>query len=278
MKKNQNAIYMLKSVTNIQMESFIITSADGKVIAIDGGFREDSDYFIEFLRELTGKAVPHIDVWFFSHAHSDHMSAFYEIVNNKRDSITFDKVLCNIPSPQFFLRGGDKNAADTSEKFYEYLPLYAKEFNVVTEGDVYEIGDAKFEILYTPDPAFLRDVGNNTTIVFKMTLGGKVALFLGDCGIEAGDKMLQKYKGTDMLKADVCQMAHHGQNGATREFYEAVMPEVCFWCAPNWLWDNNAGAGFNTHIWKTVEVRGWMEELGVKQNIVLKDGTQVYTW
>lgn len=278
MKKNQNAIYMLKSVTNIQMESFIITTADGKVIAIDGGFREDTDYFLEFLRELTGEDVPHIDAWLFSHAHSDHMSAFFEIMENKRDSVTVDVIHYNIPSPQFFLRGGDKNAAETAATFYKDMPLYADKIAIVTEGDVYQIGDAKFEILYTPDPAFLRDVGNNTTVIFKMTLGGKVALLLGDCGIEAGNKMLEKYKGTDMLKADICQMAHHGQNGATKEFYEAVRPEICFWCAPNWLWDNNAGAGFNTHIWKTVEVRGWMEELGVKQNIVLKDGTQSYAW
>ena len=278
MKKNQNAIYMLKSVTNIQMESFIITTADGKVIAVDGGFREDAEYFLEFLRELTGEAVPHIDAWLFTHAHSDHMSAFFEIMENKRDSVTVGVIHYNIPSPQFFLRGGDKNAAATAQTFYSDMPLYADKIAIVTEGDTYEIGDAKFEILYTPDPAFLRDVGNNTTTVYKMTLGGKVALILGDCGIEAGNKMLEKYKGTDILKADICQMAHHGQNGATKEFYEAVRPEVCFWCAPNWLWDNNAGKGFNTHIWKTVEVRGWMEELGVKQNIVLKDGTQSYAW
>ena len=278
MKKNQNAIYMLKSVTNIQMESFIITTADGKVIAVDGGFREDAEYFLEFLRELTGEAVPHIDAWLFTHAHSDHMSAFFEIMENKRDSVTVGVIHYNIPSPQFFLRGGDKNAAATAQTFYSDMPLYADKIAIVTEGDTYEIGDAKFEILYTPDPAFLRDVGNNTTTVYKMTLGGKVALILGDCGIEAGNKMLEKYKGTDILKADICQMAHHGQNGATKDFYEAVRPEVCFWCAPNWLWDNNAGKGFNTHIWKTVEVRGWMEELGVKQNIVLKDGTQSYAW
>lgn len=278
MKKNQNAIYMLKSVTNIQMESFIITTADGKVIAIDGGFREDADYFLEFLRELTGEAVPHIDAWLFTHAHSDHMSAFFEIMENKRDSVTVGVIHYNIPSPQFFLRGGDKNAAQTADTFYKDMPLYADKIAIVTEGDVYQIGDAKFEILYTPDPAFLRDVGNNTTTVYKMTLGGKVVLILGDCGIEAGNKMLEKYKGTDMLKADVCQMAHHGQNGATKEFYEAVRPEICFWCAPRWLWDNDAGKGFNTHFWKTVEVRGWMEELGVKQNIVLKDGTQSYAW
>lgn len=278
MKKNQNAIYMLKSVTNIQMESFIITTADGKVIAVDGGFREDAEYFLEFLRELTGEAVPHIDAWLFTHAHSDHMSAFFEIMENKRDSVTVGVIHYNIPSPQFFLRGGDKNAAQTADTFYKDMPLYADKIAIVTEGDVYQIGDAKLEILYTPDPAFLRDVGNNTTTVYKMTLGGKVVLILGDCGIEAGYKMLEKYKGTDILKADICQMAHHGQNGATKDFYEAVRPEVCFWCAPNWLWDNNAGKGFNTHIWKTVEVRGWMEELGVKQNIVLKDGTQSYAW
>lgn len=278
MKNFKNSVYMLKSVTNIQMESFVITTADGKVIAIDGGFRQDADYFIEFLRELTGEEVPHIDAWLFSHAHCDHMDAFFEIIENKPGSVTFDKVYYNFPSPQFFARGGDMSASGTAATFYADLPLFADKVNVVTEGDVYEIGDAKFEILYTNDPAFLRDVGNNTTTVFKMTLGGKVVLFLGDCGIEAGNKMLEKYKGTDTLKADVCQMAHHGQNGATREFYEAVRPEVCFWCAPRWLWDNDAGKGFNTHFWKTVEVRGWMEELGVKQNIVLKDGTQEYTW
>ena len=97
----------------------------------------------------------------------------------------------NIPSPQFFLRGGDKNAAATAQTFYSDMPLYADKIAIVTEGDTYEIGDAKFEILYTPDPAFLRDVGNNTTTVYKMTLGGKVALILGDCGIEAGNKMLE---------------------------------------------------------------------------------------
>lgn len=278
MKNFKNSIYMLKSVTNIQMESLIITTEGGKLFAVDGGFRQDADYFIEFLRELTGEDVPHIDAWFFTHAHCDHMDAFYEIMENKRDSLTVDKIYYNIPSPQFFVRGGDKSASGTAATFYANMPLYADKVNVVTEGDTYEIGDAKFEILYTADPAFLRDVGNNTSTIYKMTLGGKTALILGDCGIEAGYKMLEKYKGTDMLKCDICQMAHHGQNGATREFYEAVRPEVCFWCAPRWLWDNDAGKGFNTHFWKTVEVRGWMEELGVKQNIVLKDGTQNYTW
>lgn len=280
MKKFENSIHMLKSVTGIQMHSFIITTADGKVVAIDGGFRQDADYFLEYLRELTGEEVPHIDAWFLSHAHCDHVDAFFEIMENKRDSLTVDKIYYNFPSIQFFSRGPrpDNSAVGTATTFYADLPLFADKICIVSEDDVYQIGEAKFEILYTPDPAILPNICNNSSTVIKMTLGGKTALFLGDCGIEAGDKILEKYKGTDMLRSDVCQMAHHGQNGVTREFYEAVRPEVCFWCAPRWLWDNDAGKGFNTHFWQTVIVRGWMEELGVKENYVIKDGTQVYSW
>ena len=78
-----------------------------------------------------------------------------------------------------------------------------------------------------------------------------------------------------LLKADICQMAHHGQNGCDRAFYEAVSPEICLWCTPLWLWNNDRGKGFNTHIWKTVTVRGWMDEIGVKTNLKICDGTQV---
>ena len=280
MKKNQNAIYMLKSVTNIQMNSFVVTTADGKIIAIDGGYRKDADYFLEFMRELTGEGVPHIDAWFLTHAHCDHTDVFFEIVENRPDALTFDKVYYNFPSVQFFTRGPHKEpgAAKTAAEFYSLLPKFADKICIVSGGDTYEIGDAKFEILYTTDYSILEHIGNNTSTVFKMTLGGKTALFLGDLEIAAEKKILAAYKGTDMLKCDICQMAHHGQQGVSKEFYAEVRPEVCFWCAPNWLWDNNAGQGFNTHFWKTVEVRGWMEELGVKQNIVLQDGTQCYAW
>ena len=70
-------------------------------------------------------------------------------------------------------------------------------------------------------------------------------------------------------------MAHHGQNGVKKDFYETVAPTACLWCTPKWLWDNDAGRGYNTHGWKTIEVQGWMEELGVKEHYVLMNGTQI---
>ena len=63
-KMNQNAIHMLRSVTNTIGDSFIITTEDGKVIVIDGGHYTETEYFLEYLKAVTGTRKPHIDAWF----------------------------------------------------------------------------------------------------------------------------------------------------------------------------------------------------------------------
>ena len=94
----KNTIYQLNSVTNIQINSYIVTTADGKVIAIDGGFRQDAENMLNYLRDITGQAIPHVDAWFFSHAHLDHISCFNEIVEKHWDKISVDHVYYNFPS------------------------------------------------------------------------------------------------------------------------------------------------------------------------------------
>ena len=102
------------------------------------------------------------------------------------------------------------------------------------------------------------------------------SLFLSDLGVEAGEKLLASY-GPEGVRATICQMAHHGQAGVAKTLYAAIAPKICLWCTPLWLWDNDAGQGYNTHTWQTVIVRGWMEELGAQRHIVAKDGTQSLT-
>lgn len=277
MKQMTNAIHLLQTQTEIQHESFVITTQDSHLIVIDGGHRADAPYLIQYLREITGETVPHIDAWFITHPHDDHTDAFFEIIENRPDQLSIGGVYYNFPSIQYYEK--EENAypetVKTVKEFYSLLPRFADRATVVFGGDVYEFGAAKIEILYSPDYEITQNKGNNASLVFKLTLGGKTALFLADAGVEVGDKLLRKHQGTDVLKCDVCQMAHHGQGGVSREFYEAVRPEICLWCAPRWLWNNDFGGGFNSFYFKTVEVRGWMEELGVKKNYVDMDGTQI---
>ena len=265
----KNAIYMIAPVKNRQMNSLIVTTEEGGVIVIDGGWRIDAERLLAKLQEITGTDHPHIDAWILSHVHEDHIDAFMEAYDHHADKFSCDAVYYNFPSIQFVGRTEPSNL-HTAEEFAATLPKFAGIARTVTEGDCYEIKGAKIEVLYSPDPAFTDNAINNASIILRLTLGKKTAMLLGDAGVESGNKLLQKY-GT-ALKSDYCQMAHHGQNGVTREVYEAIAPAECLWCTPDWLWNNDRGKGFNTHFFKTVIVRGWMDELGVQKNHVTKDG------
>ena len=269
-----NTIHMLEGVTGTQMNSFIITTADGKVIVIDGGYDQDAENTINYLKNLTGQDVPHVDAWILSHPHMDHISAFLQIMETMPEAVEVDQVWYNFPSLQFITKN-QPWADPCLARFYKDLPLFADRILVVSKGDTMDVGDAHFECLYSPNPELHMNVTNNASLVLKMTLGGKTVMWLGDAGVEEGDRMLACYEGTDKMKADFVQMAHHGQNGVEKRVYEAIAPSACLWNTPKWLWDNDAGRGYNTHGWKTIEVQGWMADLGVQEHYVTMNGNQV---
>ncbi len=268
MKKN--ILHFISNFTHRQMESFIIEEESGKIIVIDGGYPMDAVHLVQKLREITGAEVPHIDAWIFTHPHIDHMGAFYCIMKGMPKVVTFDKIYIHLPSAQYLAPDKD-DGPEMVETFFRLAPAYADKIVWVSEDDIYQFGSGcKIEILYTADCSIKNNLSNNASTVFKMTLGEKTIMFLGDLGVEGGEKLLRTKK--DRLKSDFCQMAHHGQNGVDRPVYEAIAPEACFWCAPDWLWNNDRGKGYNTHTYKTIIVRKWMEELGVQKHYVIKDG------
>lgn len=269
----KNCIYMLapyNGTSGRQMMSFIITTDKEKVIVIDGGYRADAEPLLKKLREVTGREVPHVDGWILTHAHNDHIWAFCEIVENHRDEVTFDEVYYNFPSAQYCLRS-DNDPAPLD--FYHDLPLFADKVCIVSQGDRYRIGGIDFDILYTSDQSFYENSTNNSSTVFSFTFCGKKFIFLGDLGEEGGLKLLGEYG--DALKSDYCQMAHHGQNGVTEEVYKAIDPRYCLYTAPLWLWNNDNGKGFDTHIWNTVKTRRWMDKLHVTESYNLCGGDVV---
>lgn len=271
----KNTICQLDSVTGLQMNSYVITTADGKVIVVDGGYHEDAENLIAHLKKVTGQEVPHVDAWLITHAHGDHMWVFNEIVSKYPDALDFDKVYYNFPSAQYCMR--EPNYGGAILEFNALMPRFAHKIEIVYTGDVFDIGDAHIEVLYSPNGEIKAYI-NDTSVVYMMTLGGKRILFLGDAAHLEGARLLALYKGTGKLKADYVQMAHHGQDGVDQDVYEEISPKACFWGTPQWLWDNDVGGGFNTHIFKTVTVRGWMDELGVTEHYVLKDGAQTVEW
>ena len=238
---NKNAVHMLKSVTDTIGDSFIITTEDGKVIVIDA--------------------------WFLSHPHTDHVEVFYEVAENRTNQVTFDKVLLNYPPAELYESRSQEEGMQMAGEFSRISKAFPEKVQILNTGDKFNIGEAKITVLYTADTSFI-DV-NEHSVIFRMDLGGKSIMFTGDAQVNAGNKTLAQWADSGLMKCDICKMAHHGQDGVDRNFYEAVAPEICLWPTPTWVWDNRNGN------LKTLEVRRWMEELGVKKNYVAWQGSQV---
>lgn len=269
----KNVLHQLTSQSHSQMMSYVIETADNRIIIIDGGTSHDADYlfsYIKNIRSAAGSDDIHIDAWFLTHAHSDHVDAFMHFYTRRLGEFTVDGIYYNFPPHELAAEYAPGDAHTVSE-FNALLPRFADRAHILSKGDVIKVGGAAFAVLYSPDFSIPQNFINNTSLVIMAEIASDKILFLGDLGIEAGNKLLESDR--DSLRADFVQMAHHGQNGVTREFYEAVSPKACLWDTPLWLWNNDAGKGYNTHNWQTVIVRGWMDELGIKTYYVTKENT-----
>lgn len=271
----KNRLYMLKEYTQRQKMGFVVETEQGGYILIDGGYAIEAVDTLIRLREVTGQTVPHLNAIILTHPHSDHIGVFNELIEHHADEFSYDKVYYCFPSVQYMARGEEaQEDIDVLQRFYSLLPRFAERAEILTGGDQIYISGAQIDVLCSPDSEIEHNVANNASCVFMLKLGGKRILFTGDCGVEMGNKLLRM--APEALKADICQMAHHGQNGVTKEFYEQVKPSVCLWCTPLWLWNNDAGKGYNTHLFKTIIVRGWMDEISPdRTDYITKDGEQL---
>jgi len=142
-------------------------------------------------------------------------------------------------------------------------------------GESFVFDDVTVRILRVFCPEITHNVINNSSAVYRIEGKQKSVLILGDLGVEGCDELMRNLP-FDCLHTDYTQMAHHGQGGGSREFYEYIKPRRCIWAAPNWLWDNDSGNGFDTGVFHTVRTREWMAVLGVEEHLIEKDGTQSF--
>lgn len=266
-------LHFLKSLTDTINTSFIVES-NGTLLVIDGGFPSEAPYMYEYLKELGG----HVDTWFLTHFHDDHFGCFLTILEEYPD-IQIDKVCFNFPSDEFILKYEPKQSCNMSEKWISLFNqrLADRSLPVVTAtvGDVYEYdnGNVTVRVLRTYNEAF--PYINNSSTVFRFEADGKSILFLGDLGVEGGRELLE-IADPEMIKADFVQMSHHGQGGVDRDCYAAIKPSYCLWPTPSWVWNNMGPGGYDTNIFQTIIVRGWISALRcVKKHYLMIDGTQV---
>ena len=260
-------ITQLGNISSRQMMGYVIKTNNNNLIVIDGGTKEDTDNLIENILN-NGRIV---DYWFITHAHDDHAGAFVKII--KETDITVKNVVISLNQYEWY----EENEPLRSEFSKELIDLIhnSRIKNVVYEpnvNDKIQIDDIDVEILGIRNPEIIENPGNEQSMVIKFKMGEKSLLILGDTGVKSSEKLINNQK--EKLKSNIVQMSHHGQNGATKELYEQIQPEICLWPTPEWLWNNDSGEGYNSGSWKTLETREWIKEIGVLENYIEKDGNQ----
>lgn len=266
-RSNYIEITQFSPTTSRQMMGYGILTKNNKNIIIDGGTKEDSKQLLEYIKSH-GSVV---DCWIITHPHIDHMGAFEEIA--KDTSIRIEKIYMSLNDEDWYINN-EPTRADEIKEFFSIIKQNdikdkIEEPNV---GDLIQVDNFKGKVLGIKNPEITTNAINNSSMVIKFQINNKSILFLGDTGSESSEKLI-KNQGKN-LKADIVQVAHHGQNGATEDLYKVVKPTICLWPTPQWLWDNDSGSGEDTGPWKTKETRKWMDNLGVDINIVAKDGNR----
>lgn len=264
-------LWLLGSEDGGQNLSSVLCTKNGKVIVMDGGRETDADHLAEVITNLGGR----VDTWLITHPHNDHVGALTSILNRNPMPIEIDRICYSFLENQYYEQGENQgrmsDLTNLQAAFEQIDP--AKLYAPVTKGMQLQVDDVLITVMNDPF-ACPQNTFNNSSVGYRLEVGGKRILFLGDMGWQAGRNLLRVCTAEE-LKADVVQMSHHGQDGVERDVYAAISPEVCLWPTPQWLWDNEKNGVAGAGSYKTLTVRGWMKELGAKVHLSIKDGDQV---
>lgn len=258
-----------------QMMSYLIDTPNGNVIMIDGGYccNEDSNNLYKLLSDR-GKCV---DYWFITHAHSDHLGALLNLLEMDNFDIDIKHLCFHFPCREWLLK---MEGAQINERFFNAVNKHKITVVTPNAGDCFECGGVAVNVLNEPRNYQSYPSINPTSIILLVKFPANKVLFLGDFDVFGQDDYVKNFD-VSKLKCDIVQMAHHGQQGVDRAFYEYIEPKICLYTAPKWLWENNcymcdnpetAGKGPFT----IMETRQWMKEIGRKADYTIADGDYMF--
>lgn len=263
MKNERTMMYMLTETSPFMM-SFVIITKEDNAIVVDGGRPDDVPLLLEYIGKRKVKG------WFLTHPHDDHVTALSHILHNTPDAVDIERIYYHFP-PYGFVAKYEHFEAKTLAEFFDLEVTFKNKFYVCKPNEHIEIDELSFDILFTFSPYLKSNAVNDASMVFRVNGEKKSVLFLGDIGPEAGDELLRLQQGN--LRADYVQMAHHGHMCCDASVYMEIEPEACFWCAPEWLY-NEEPKYIRERMYGEKMTRKWMEKMGVTQHYVTKDGTQ----
>lgn len=263
--KSGFTLWQLNSQVNTIGNSYVFLTDKGRVVVMDGGMKDETLFLRGFIAALGNE----VEAWIVSHPHDDHMGALSEILS-KPDGMKIHTIYHSRYSDTLLQC---EHPYDTfAREFYDKLDhTDIQVVNMKEPGLTVQIDGLHFKVLGVTNEEFTTNPYNNSSLIVRVWDKSKSIVFLGDAGVECGDKVLHGPYGKE-LDCDYLQVAHHGQQGCSEAFYKTIKFRVCLWPTPSWVWNNDNGKGVNSGTLKTMDTRRWMDEIGIKEHHISWQG------
>lgn len=193
-----------------QGDAFLLQDR-GTSILIDGGGRSDDATFGErvLLPQLLARGITRLHAVALTHPHPDHCGGL-------------PAVLRELDVAELWLSGRQWKEGCTAQLF-EIASRRGTVTRVVEHHPEFRRGELLIEVL-TPRLRFKRASVNNSSIVYRATVGATRILMTGD--IERDAERVLADDGAP-IAADVLKVAHHGsRSSTTAAFLAAVNPKI----------------------------------------------------
>jgi len=241
----------------------IFKSRSGRIVVVDGGRPSETDRFLRVLRKISGKEVPQVDAWLFTHLHVDHYGVYYKLCSDEKyaGAIKVDRFYHHLLREEFYTSLGKERITNASEILSAMLsdnsPTGADALTVKV-GDLISIDELKFEVIHVPDIADAADMNmNNSSVVYKMTYDGmQTMLLLADAEWICSNDLVENC--ADKLKSDIVQVGHHGCGNVSDKCYELIDADAYIWLLGEKFWYSDCGEGLNTHNTGVIRSRAYM--------------------
>lgn len=206
--------------------AYVVTLSDGSFILIDGGnnWEPQHTHIWNALNSMNerpdGKII--IRAWIVTHLHADHTRALTDFAINYGSQCELGYLICNV--------NRDLDEGFPSD-LRDYLLYFggSPEFLVPHSGQRISILESIVEIIGTHEDFYPTEITdfNDTSMIFRVHLGGQSAMFVGDAQVLAGDTAVKNMKG--YLASDFVQVSHHGYGDIGYSFYKEVGAPFGFW-------------------------------------------------
>lgn len=183
-----------------QADSTLIKLGDN-VMLIDAGNNDDGKNISNYLKAL---GIEKINYLIGTHSDEDHIGGLDDIINE-------------FEIERLFMSEVGKDVQN-----YKNIEEVSKLKNITIEnakrGDIFEFGDATFEVMMALKGEDISD--NNSSIVLKLSYGKTSYLFMGD-----GEREVEEARNWD--KVNVLKVGHHGSNTSSSEdFLKQISPDI----------------------------------------------------